>query len=525
MNIFDRVQVFKPKKSVFDLSHNRYGTCRMGQLVPVYVGDVVPGDVFEISEEVLVRTTPLATPCMSEIDVYMHWWFVPMRLVFDDWEDWFSPDESEYDTPTITFPYINIDTGLGVTSRNENSLMAHMGVAGGALATGTPFTINPLPFRAYQLIWNEWYRDQDLQTEATIDTSDGLGTDRSTILNFKNRCWRRDSFTSARPTTQKGGDVELPITGDATVVLDSTSTHQKIVKSDKTSKATAGDIHIYDAGSYTTMEDTAGTPNDIWIDPNSTLKADLSTASSTTIEELRRALVLQRWLERNMRGGTRYKESIMMHYGEVPQDARLDRPEFIHGSVQPLSISEVQQTSETNTTPQGTLAGRALSYGSASPSRKKFYEHGIVLGLFSTMPRPVYFEGMKKIYKKDDRFEYLIPLFSRLGEQAVYKYELYNDAVEANMGDVFGYQRRYGEYCHENDYATGEFQNTMKNWSLAREFGSAPTLNSDFVECQEDSASNHRIFADTATANDKIIFKIRNRIKALRPLPYFDNPL
>lgn len=526
MSIFDKVAVKSPQKSVFNLTHSNAFTCRPGQLIPNIVEPVVPGDVFSFNDEIMVRTMPLATALMSQWDVYHHVWFVPTRLIWDDFYKWISPDESEYDTPTITHPYRTITNAMSSSIRGEGSLFEHMGIYGTENVDATGFKINVLPARAYNRIYNDWYRDQDIDTEFVEDHGSGLDTSSLYCFYVRERRLRRDYFTSARPTTQKGGDVELPITGTAPVELVSslTSEQQNIVDNAGAAVSTQTP-RAYNDTSDSFLAKSANSDK-LFLDPNGTMEADLSSASSTTVEELRRAMVLQRYLERNARGGTRYPEFVMMQFGETSDDLRIDRPKFIHGSVNPLQISEVVQQSQTDTTPQGTLAGKAISYGSGSQSRYKFKEHGWIISMVSIIPKhPEYYEGMRKFFRYDDRFDYLTPMFARLGEQPIYDFELYNDVTEANMDNVFGYQERYCEWKYIPSRISGGLAHGEINWTTARTFGSAPSLNSDFIKCAKDEAGYHQAFADTSTSNDKFIVNCLNKIKALRPLPYYSTPL
>ena len=359
--------------------------------------------------------------------------------------------------------------------------------------------ISLLPFRAYQLIYNEYYRDQNLQAPIVFSRASGFFSyedyeiELSELLQMRFRAWEKDYFTSALPWAQRGDQVLLPLQGSAPV----TGT-PLFVKSNTTTPPGAGNAN-FAGGSIRSLRD--GDNHSVQVIDG--LDADLSEASSTTITELRRAYALQRWLEKMARGGSRYVEQMLHMFGVKSSDARLQRPEYLGGGKLPVQISEVLQTSRTdeNETPQGNMAGHGFTAGVNNGFTRYFEEHGLVIGIMSVMPRTAYMQGIPKMMLKNDRYDYFFPDFAHIGEQEVKTHELfYNPEINENDSD-FGYQRRYAEYTTRNDQVAGDMRTTLKHWHMAREFENTPLLNSNFVI----SNPTNRIFAVTDPQWHKLI--------------------
>jgi hypothetical protein len=513
MKIFDRIQLTRPKRSVFDLSHERKFSMNMGDLVPILCQEVVPGDSFRLSLQQLVRMQPMLAPMMHRVNVTTHFFFVPNRLIWNEWEDFITGGDKGDKNPV--FPTFNrtSPTTAAILGLTYGSLSDYLGYPVSRIAQTGNVTIpkfSQLPYRAYHLIWNEYYRDQNLQKPVDINLSSGntiltqINSDTNAwaarAMCIQKRAWEKDYFTSALPYAQKGEQLSLPFSSDAPVV--------------------SGDnkpVHI--------SASSPNNPNDHYIqtmgEQGQILKADLSNTSTAKINELRQAFQIQKWLEKNARGGSRYIEQILTHFGVKSSDARLQRPEYLGGGKTPVTISEVLQNSATEeSSPQGNMTGHGVSVGSTHSFKRTFEEHGFIIGIMSVLPRTAYFQGMPKIFNKFDRFDYYWPEFAHLGEQEVKMSELYYDPSGATNDETFGYQPRYSEYRFINDSVHGDFQNTLKFWHMAREFNTKPALNSSFVKANP----TNRVFAVTDPKYPKLLVNTYANIQAVRPMPKYGNP-
>lgn len=512
MKIFDRIQLTKPRKSVFDLSHERKFSMNMGDLVPILCQEVIPGDSFRLSLQQLVRMQPMLAPMMHRVNVTTHFFFVPNRLIWNEWEDFITGGDKGTANPV--FPTFDRSTALTASQMalTPGSLSDYLGYP----VTRIPQTGNvtvpkfsQLPYRAYHLIWNEYYRDQNLQTEVSISKSSGnlaLYTAVPTEISWQaramciqKRAWEKDYFTSALPFAQKGQELSLPLGDTAPITADG----QGVFVGETSPETTLDQKFIHTLAN------------------SGQLEADLSNASGSTINQLRQAFQIQKWLEKNARGGSRYIEQILTHFGVRSSDARLQRPEYLGGGKTPVTISEVLQNSATEaTSPQGNMAGHGVSVGNTHSFKKHFEEHGFVIGIMSILPRTAYFQGMPKIFNKTDKFDYYWPEFAHLGEQEVKQSELYYDPTGATNDDTFGYQPRYTEYRFVNDTVHGDFQTSLKFWHMAREFANKPELNSSFVT----SDPTTRVFAVTDPKYPKLLVNTYANLQAVRPIPKYGNP-
>lgn len=509
--LFNIVPSRRPKRNVFDLSHEKKLSCNMGELIPILCEEVVPGDTFKMRTEVMLRLAPMLAPMMHRVNVYTHFFFVPNRLLWNNWEDFITGGENGTANPIHPFMYAS---WIGTSQRR---LADYLGVS---TQTGGSYGINPinsLPFRAYQLIYDEYYRDQTLQPAIDINKGDaGSAAEALYLLPLRQRCWEKDYFTSALPWTQRGGEVSLPLDGDADIVFD--GTHPASVEDYLGNQSANGSVSI-NAGR---MEDSSS--EDIVFDVAASHHADLSTVTDAiSINELRRATRLQRWLERNARAGSRYIEQILSHFGVKSSDSRLQRPEYLGGGKSPVVVSEVLQTSQTEVTgtAQGNMAGHGISVGNSHQFKSYFEEHGIVMGIISVLPRTTYQQGMRRMFFRSDKFDYYWPEFAHLGEQPVYEGELYADDYDPlTMKNVWGYQSRYSEYKFVPSSVHGDFKSSLNYWHMGRNFSSLPNLNSDFVE----SDPTHRVFAVTDPDEHKLWIQVYNDLKAIRPMPIFGEP-
>lgn len=553
-NIFNSIRLKRPKRNVFNLSYENKLTMNMGELVPIMCMPIVPGDKFRVNTEALVRLAPLVAPMMHRVNVYTHYFFVPNRLVWDQWEAFITKGVDGEDVPVLPFlqlqdnlltaegdipwlfgdstlwDYLGLPTAKGIGSKVNESVVNGVHFPNG-------FRVSALPFRAYQLIYNEYYRDQNLSEAVPLNLSSGSdNANLVDLVQLRRRSWEKDYFTSALPWLQRGPEVTVPVGGAfGNVVVDPSAGKQKFVDEKGNvfipgTTAGTGMIQMGDPGHTPSVigelmtGDTSGTfasQSHVWLDPNGTLKVNGDEAG-ISIQDLRTSNALQRWFERNARGGSRYIEQILAHFGVRSSDARLQRPQFLGGGKMPVAVSEVLQTSSTDSTsPQANMAGHGISAGVNNGFKHYFEEHGYVIGLMSIMPRTGYQQGVPRDFTKFDNMDFYFPEFAHLSEQEIKNQELYVSNDPTYNEGTFGYTPRYAEYKYHESEAHGDFRGNMSFWHLNRIFENKPNLNTAFVECNP----SNRVFATSGTRDDKFWVQIYQDVKALRLMPKYGTPM
>ena len=526
MSIFSKVAMPRPQHNTFDLSHSRKFSMSIGKITPISVMECVPGDSFNIKTTQLVRFAPLIAPIMHEASVYCHFFFVPNRILWDKWEEYITGGEDAADasyTPPV-FPYYEFGTGNSVIN---GDLGDYLGLPTGTDVKYSGTKVSPLPFMAYNKIYNEYYRDQNLCDKVTDEAVSGVNPDFNTANTIQNRAWQHDYYTSALPWTQKGPEATIPLGTTAPLTNISgggIGTRSSILRDSQTGGVQSTQTLTSSGGlAPGFLAENFDITYNRQLDVTPHTEVDLTDATASSINDLRRAFRLQEWLERNARGGSRYIEVILAHFGVQSSDARLQRPEFLGGSATPITISEVLQTSDAaaEDTPQGNMAGHGVSVGSSNYVSYKCEEHGYIVGLMTIMPKTAYQQGIPKHFNKFDKFEYFWPSFANIGEQPIQNKELYLDASDGNDEATFGYTPRYAEYKYIPSTVHGEFRDSLNFWHMGRIFGSRPSLNSTFVECNENEVD--RVFAVTADDENLYVY-LHNKVKARRPMPYFGTP-
>lgn len=527
MGIFDSVKVGNIQSSMFDMSHDVKLSFQMGKLVPTCVVDCLPGDKWKINCENMLRFMPLVSPVMHRIKVVTDYYFVPTRLLWKEFPDWV------YNNIQAEAPYIVLGGGSPSFTPEVGSLADYMGLPT-LQSSGAPFIpeqmhISPMAFAAYDLIYDEYYRDQNLQTAETFvplvpgNNSSYINKYIKNDESVRRRAWMHDYFTSCLPFAQKGSSVLLPLTVDQELQV-YTPTGLAAIDTEP------GIIRI--AGSATTLDsETLNTDADGFLrgggstygyyDPNGTLLVDVQ-ANATDINTVRTAFMMQEWLERNARGGTRYVEANWSHFHTKSSDARLQRPEFIGRFRQNMVISEVLSTAQTDSdagpTPVGNMAGHGISVGGGDTYHYFCEEHGFIIGLINVQPETAYQQGVHKMWSRLDRFDYPFPSFANLGEQPVKNKEVY--AYHDEPEGEFGYLPTYSDMKYVVNRVAGELRDTLSFWQEGRIFDTAPALNSEFIQC----TPSNRIFAVTAEDEDHIVGHIFNNLTAIRKLPKYGIP-
>ena len=559
------------QRSRFDRSSSIKFSGNVGDIIPFYVDEVLPGDTFDIELSKLVRLQTLITPVMDNLYLDTYWFYVPYRLVWEHWKEfmgentkapWFS--DVEYSVPQVSVPSVN--TSVPPNSAGEDyrgwlpgTIADYMGIPHVWSSSDINATVSALPFRAYALIYNEWFRDENLQTPQTVSTGDALiaGASFPVDTNFSplSQAERggfplkagkfRDYFTSCLPSPQKGPDVLLPLGSKAPVyAFEERINHDLMPKLSSSGNFVPSNWIGSEGGSLTNNRsynaimygnpDGSGTirrgsevsdagamesvvPDNLW--------ADLNNATAATVNQLRLAFAIQRIYEKDARGGSRYIEILSNHFGDTSPDSRLQRPEYLGGNRMLINVNQVVQNSESATTPQGTTTAYSLTVDTHKDFTQSFVEHGILMGLCVARYEHTYQQGLERFWSRKNRFDFYWPSLANIGEQPVYNKEIYFQGNSVD-DEVFGYQEAFADYRYKPNRVAGEMRSgidkTLDSWHLADDYSSQPFLSADWI--QEDKTNVDRCLAVTSTVANQFFADFYVKNLCTRPMPVFSIP-
>nr|QJB21148.1 MAG: major capsid protein [Microvirus sp.] len=549
-------------RSTFSRSSSLKTSFNVGNIIPIYCDEVLPGDTFDIKTSKVVRLQTLITPIMDNLYLDTYFFFVPNRLVWEHWQEFMGENTSsawipsvEYEIPQLTAP---ASTGWTV-----GTIADYFGIPTGI----ANLSVNALPFRAYALIVNDWFRDENLSNPLNIPVTDttvagvNTGTFVTDIakggLPYKAAKYH-DYFTSALPGPQKGPNVSIGMSGEAPVFgnglnlgLTPYSSGNRVgdglmwKEAPGQAAGTAGVLFIDSDANGGLLGSTPNTPMNVagsggragvitkaiidaatGVDYSRTgLIADLGLASAISVNSLRLAFQIQKLYERDSRGGSRYIELLKSHFGVTSPDARLQRPEYLGGNRLPININQVVQQSETATTPQGNVSGYSVTTDCHSDFTKSFVEHGFVIGLAVVRYDHTYQNGIQRFWSRKDRFDYYWPVLANIGEQPILNKEIYAQGTTAD-DEVFGYQEAWADYRYKPSIVTGEMRSAattpLDSWHLADEYSTLPLLSSSWIS--EDKTNVDRVLAVQSTVSNQLFGDFYFQCKTTRPMPLYSIP-